>query len=340
MEAEGLPDVNNLGKERRRLVTTSGTLSATSRDDDESHLPQGSPRMTGLSGPPHHIFTVDVEEYFQVGVFDDVIPRDQWDGMPSRVEASVDLLLDVLARAGAAGTFFTLGWLADRRPQLVRRIVSAGHELASHGWWHRRVSSLAPEEFRRDARDSKAILEDVSGVPVLGYRAPNFSITPACEWAFDILVEEGFRYDSSIFPIRRPGYGYPDAPPVPYLIKRPSGTLCELPLATTRIGGVRLPAAGGAYLRHLPYWITQRAFREYDASGIPGTFYIHPWELDPDQPRLSTSPSNRVRHYAGLKRTLPRVERLLSEFRFTSVIRHLGVQSPVAADVRISALPQ
>ncbi len=340
MGAEDVPDVHNLERERRRRATPSGTLSATPRHDDESQIPHGSPRMTSFSGPPHHIFTVDVEEYFQVGVFDDVISRDRWDGMPSRVDASVDLLLELLDRTGATGTFFTLGWLADRRPQLVRRIVGAGHELASHGWWHRRVWSLSPEEFRRDVRDSKALLEDVSGAPVLGYRAPNFSITPACEWAFDVLVEEGYRYDSSVFPIRRPGYGYPDAPPVPYLIKRPSGTLCELPLATTRIGGVRFPAAGGAYLRHLPYWITQRAFRQYRDSGIPGTFYIHPWELDPDQPRLCASPANRVRHYAGLKRTLPRMERLLSEFHFTSVIRHLGVQPPVAAAVRISALPK
>jgi polysaccharide deacetylase family protein (PEP-CTERM system associated) len=296
--------------------------------------------MTATNGPLHHIFTVDVEEYFQVGVFDDVISRDRWDEMPSRVDASVDLLLEMLARHEATGTFFTLGWLADRRPGLVRRIVDAGHELASHGWWHRRVTSLTPEEFRRDVRDSRALLEDVSGTAVLGYRAPNFSITPACEWAFDVLVEEGYRYDSSVFPIRRPGYGYPDAPPVPYLIKRPAGTICELPLATTQFAGVRFPAAGGAYLRHLPMALTERAFREFGASGIPGTFYIHPWEIDPAQPRIAGSLASRIRHYSGLNRTAPRLERLLSTFRFTSVVQHLGMRAPVAPAARVSALPK
>lgn len=296
--------------------------------------------MTTRDGRPLHIFTVDVEEYFQVGVFDDVIPRERWDSMPSRVAASVDLLLELLDRHRALGTFFTLGWIAERHPGVVRRIVEAGHEIASHGWWHRKVMTLSSDEFRRDVRDSKAILEDVSGEPVMGYRAPNFSITPGTEWAFDVLVEEGYRYDSSIFPIRRPGYGYPDAPPVPYLIKRPSGTLCELPLATTRVGTVRMPAAGGAYLRLLPYWLTRRAFREYDASGIPGTFYIHPWELDPEQPRLEASLPRQIRHYTALSRTLPRLERLLGEFRFTSVARHLGVQPEIAVMPRAASLPK
>lgn len=296
--------------------------------------------MTPQSGPQLHIFTVDVEEYFQVGVFDDVITRDRWDSMPSRVDASVDLLLELLDRHGSRGTFFTLGWIADRHPHVVRRICEAGHEVASHGWWHRRVVTLSPDEFRRDAHDSKAALEDVCGTAVLGFRAPNFSIVPGCEWAFDVLVEEGYRYDSSIFPIRRPGYGYPDAPPVPYLIKRPAGTLCELPLATTRVGRFRVPAAGGAYIRHFPYSLTRRAFREYEASGIPGTFYIHPWELDPGQPRLRAPLSRRLRHYSGLSRTLPRLERLLSEFRFSSVAQHLGVRPAVAAPPRVSALPK
>lgn len=293
-----------------------------------------------MSDALRHIFTVDVEEYFQVGVFDEVVPRDRWEGMPSRIEANVDFLLDLLDRHSTIATFFTLGWIARRHPKVVQRIVSAGHEIASHGWWHRRVLTLSPDEFRQDVRDSRAILEDVSGSTVLGYRAPSFSITPGCEWAFDVLVEEGYRYDSSIFPIRRPGYGYPDAPPVPYLIKRPSGTLCELPLATTRIGRVRVPAAGGAYLRLLPYSVTRRAFREYDESGIPGTFYIHPWELDPDQPRLHATLQRRMRHYTGLSKTLPRLERLLTEFRFTSIARHLGVQTEVLEPRRVSAVPK
>ncbi len=296
--------------------------------------------MTPPSDALLHIFTVDVEEYFQVGVFNDVVPRERWDAMPSRVEASMDRLLELLARHGTLATFFTLGWVAKRHPRMVKELAAAGHEIASHGWWHRRVTTLSSDEFRRDVRDSRTILEDVSGTAVLGYRAPSFSITPGCEWAFDVLVEEGYTYDSSIFPIRRPGYGYPDAPPVPYLIKRSSGTLCELPLATTRLGRFRVPAAGGAYLRLLPYSITRRAFREYEVSGIPGTFYIHPWELDPDQPRLNASLQSRVRHYTGLSRTMPRLERLLGEFRFTSVAKHLGVRTELAEPRRVSAVPK
>lgn len=236
-----------------------------------------------MSLPVHcdtdHIFTVDVEEYFQVGAFDRVVPRAQWDAQPSRLEHSVGILLELLARHQANATFFTLGWVAERHPFLMRRIVDAGHEVASHGHWHRRVNTLTPDEFREDVRMSKAILEETSGATVYGFRAPNFSITPGTEWAFDILIEEGYKYDSSLFPIRRPGYGYPKAPPVPHLIHRPAGTITEMPLATTQWRGVRLPAAGGAYLRHLPFRLIQRAFREHNAGGIPGmsTFIRGSW---------------------------------------------------------------
>ncbi len=272
-----------------------------------------------------HIFSVDVEEYFQVNAFDAAVPRDRWDGLPSRVEGSVDLLLELLARHGAKGTFFTLGWVADRKPHLVRRIVEAGHEIASHSWWHRKVTSLTPAEFREDVRSSKARLEDASGRRVLGFRAPSFSIGPGVEWAFDVLLEEGYRYDSSLFPIRRPGYGYPGAEPRPHLIHRAAGDLLELPLATTVLLGVRLPAAGGGYFRQLPYALTARAFREHEERAEPASFYIHPWEVDPDQPRLSVSLLSRLRHYSGLRRTLPRLERLLARFRFTSVAELFGM---------------
>ena len=275
-----------------------------------------------------HIFTVDVEEYFQVSAFERLVSRADWEALPSRVERSTDMLLDLLARRGMTGTFFTLGWIADKHPAVVRRIADAGHEVASHGWWHRRVTSLTHEEFRRDVRSSKEILEDVSGQPVFGFRAPSFSITPGTEWAFDILLEEGYRYDSSLFPIQRPGYGYPSAPPIPHLIQQPAGTLYELPMATVRYAGLRIPAAGGAYFRHFPYALVRRAFREHTASGIPALFYIHPWEVDPDQPRLRASWLTRVRHYGGLRKTLPRLERLLSEFRFTSAVDSLGLSTP------------
>lgn len=274
---------------------------------------------------PAHVFSVDLEEYFQVLAFERAVPRSAWDGMPSRVERSLDQLLELLARHGAIGTFFTVGWLAERKPGLVRRIAEQGHEIASHSWWHRRVTDLTPEELREDVRRCRALLEDVSGRRVLGFRAPSFSIVPGAEWAFDVLLEEGYRYDSSIFPIRRPGYGYPGAPAEPYYLRRPAGTLLELPLATTVIAGVRVPAAGGGYFRQLPYALTERAFREHGARGKAGMFYIHPWEIDDGQPRLPVSLFTRWRHYTGISRTLPRLERLLARFRFVSAERRYGL---------------
>lgn len=273
---------------------------------------------------PRHLFTVDVEEHFQVSAFETRVPRGQWDSQPSRVARNVDILLDLLARFRATGTFFTLGWVADRHPGVVRRIAEAGHELASHGWWHRRVTTLTPGEFREDVRSSKAILEDVSGQVVNGYRAPSFSIVPGHEWAFDVLLEESYTYDSSLFPIKRPGYGYPHIPPVPHVIRRPAGTLYELPPATTVLGGVRIPAAGGGYLRQFPFALIRRAFRENLERGVPGMFYVHPWEVDPGQPRIAADWLTRVRHYRGLAQTLPRMERLLAEFRFASVVDCFG----------------
>ncbi len=274
-----------------------------------------------MSLPACHVFSVDVEEYFQVLAFERAVPRHRWDAMPSRVEASVYQLLDLLASHSATATFFTVGWLAERKPGLVKRIAELGHEVASHSWWHRRVTALTPDEFREDVRRCRAVLEDLTGRPVIGFRAPSFSIVPGTEWAFDVLIEEGYRYDSSVFPIWRPGYGYPGAPPAPYLIKRPPGVLLELPMATTLAAGVRVPAAGGGWFRHLPYSLTDRAFREHEAQGRAAMFYIHPWEIDVEQPRLGVSLVTRVRHYGGLSRTLPRLERLLARFRFVSAER-------------------
>ena len=269
--------------------------------------------------PSTHLFTVDVEEHFQVSAFDRVLAREAWQAQPSRVVASTDRLLDALARHGATGTFFTLGWVAERQPALMRRIAEAGHELASHTWWHPRVFTLSPEQFREEVRSSRKILEDLSGAEVVGFRAPSFSIRPGMEWAFDVLLEEGYRYDSSLFPIRRPDYGWPGSPREPHRITRPGGTLWEFPLATLDLGGLVLPAAGGGYLRHLPLGLTATAFRRLNGKGMPGVFYVHPWEVDPDQPRLTVGFLTRLRHYGGLARTLPRLERLLGEFRFTSI---------------------
>ena len=296
--------------------------------------------MSESEAATEHFFTVDVEEYFQVNAFESVAPREEWPSHPSRVARSVDRLLEAMNRHGATGTFFVLGWIAKYRPEVVRRIVDAGHEIASHGYWHRRVTTLTPAEFRDDLRASKYALEDLAGAPVIGYRAPSFSIVPGYEWAFDVLLEEGFRYDSSIFPISRRGYGYPGAPRTPNVIRRSAGTLNEFPLATTEMMGLTVPAAGGGYLRQFPFSVIRRAFVEASARRTPATFYIHPWEIDPEQPRLPVSLITRLRHYRGLSQTLPRIKQLLSEFRFTSIGAALTRASDGASTVTASEMAQ
>jgi polysaccharide deacetylase family protein (PEP-CTERM system associated) len=266
-----------------------------------------------------HHFTVDLEEYFQVSAFESRVARTEWGRFDSRLAGPVALLLDLLARHEARATFFVLGWVAERQTELIRLIGRAGHEIASHGWDHARVTRQTPLQFRTSIRRTKDVLEDISGAPVLGFRAPSFSIVPGREWALDILIEEGYRYDSSLFPIRRPGYGYPGASPDPHWLERPAGWLAEIPPATLAWCGLRLPAAGGAYFRLLPYGVVQAALRESGRRHVPGTFYIHPWEVDPAQPRLDVSWLTRVRHYGGLRGTAQRLERLLTEFQFTAI---------------------
>lgn len=268
--------------------------------------------------PAHH-FTVDVEEYFQVSAFESRLSREAWDGFQSRVAPFVCRILDLLGRHGARGTFFVLGWVAERHPGLVRAIAQAGHEVASHGWDHRRVTEQRPEEFFESVRRSKETLERITGAPVWGFRAPSFSIVPGCEWALDALLEAGYRYDSSLFPVWRPGYGYPDGGREPYVIERAGGTLVEVPPATLRVGRWTLPAGGGAYFRLFPYGLVRSALLESERSGVPATFYIHPWEIDRDQPRLDVSWPTRLRHYGGIDRTFGRLQRLLDEFRFKPI---------------------
>jgi polysaccharide deacetylase family protein (PEP-CTERM system associated) len=270
-----------------------------------------------------HFFTVDVEEYFQVRALESVVRRDDWLSYPSRVAQSIHELLETLDRHNVRGTFFTLGWVAERCPEVVRAIVAEGHEVASHGFWHERVTALGRDSFCEDIRRSKEALEHVTGVEVLGYRAPSFSIVPGCEWAFDALIEHGYLYDSSLFPIIRRGYGYPAALRVPHVIKRSGGDLAEFPLATTNIFNYPVPAAGGGYLRQLPFGLIRRAFREATERGESATFYIHPWEIDDGQPRLPVSTLNRIRQYRGLSTTLSRIDRLLGEFRFGTIASHL-----------------
>ena len=272
-----------------------------------------------MSVTPSHFFTVDVEEYFQARALQSAVARDSWQTIAPRADRNVDELLAMLARHSATGTFFTLGWIGEHRPAIVRSIAAAGHEIASHGHLHERVSEQSPASFAQDVRKSKRILEDITGKEVLGYRAPNFSITPGHEWAFDVLIEQGYRYDSSIFPIRRRGYGYPGALRIPHIVNRSRGSLIEFPLLTTDIFGVQVPAAGGAYLRQFPLQVIANAFARAERRGESATFYIHPWEIDPDQPRLPVSLVTRLRHYRGLGSALDKIDVLLSAHRFTSI---------------------
>jgi polysaccharide deacetylase family protein (PEP-CTERM system associated) len=269
---------------------------------------------------------VDVEDYFQVSAFESSVPRAAWHSFESRVAGNVARLLDLLAAHGARGTFFVLGWVAERYPDIVRDIAAGGHEIASHGWDHRRVTHQEPPEFRESVARTRRLLQDLSGQPVSGFRAPSFSITPGREWALDALLEEGYGYDSSLFPIHRPGYGYAAAGRDPHWLERPAGRLAEVPPLTLRRLGVNLPAAGGAYFRLFPYRLVRIALAEAAARGVPGTFYIHPWEVDPEQPRLPCSWSTRVRHYGGLDRTVPRLQRMLGEFPFAPIAETLRGQ--------------
>jgi len=271
-----------------------------------------------------HYFTVDVEEYFQVSAFEPYVSRAEWDRFESRVEPCVDYLLDALERHGATATFFVLGWIGERHPDLVRRMVDSGHEVASHGWDHRRVTDQTPEEFRDSVKRSKASLENLSGTRVTGFRAPSYSIVRGSEWALDVLLEEGYEYDSSLFPVSRNGYGYRGGDRVPHWIERTEGRLLEIPPATLRRGWLNIPAAGGAYFRLFPYWLVHAAVAQAELNGTPATFYIHPWEVDPDQPRLKVSPLTKLRHYSGLGRTKTRLDRLLQEFHFTSIARGIS----------------
>ena len=266
-----------------------------------------------------HFFTVDVEEYFQVVALAPYAPMSQWDGFESRVEASVDQLLALMARYDALGTFFTVGWVAERHPAMVKRIAAAGHEVASHTYDHVRITHQTPEAFRESVRRTKRIIEDITGEPVLGFRAPSFSIVRGTEWALDILLEEGHAYDSSLFPVRREGYGYEGGGQDPYWIDRPSGRLWEVPPATLEFAGRLWPAAGGAYFRILPPALVHAALRSAESRGESGTFYIHPWEWDPAQPRFRVPLLTRVRHYAGQERVLGRIEWLLGAFEWRPI---------------------
>jgi polysaccharide deacetylase family protein (PEP-CTERM system associated) len=284
------------------------------------------------SGAIVNAMTVDVEDYFQVSAFDSIVSRARWDTFESRVSENTDRLLELFDRSNVRGTFFVLGWVAERFPALVRRIADLGHEVASHGYNHQLVYTQTPAQFREDVRMAKTVIEDASGVSVVGFRAPSYSVIESSLWALDVLIEEGFSYDSSIFPIHHDRYGIPDSPRHPYLLNRPGGSILEVPGSTVRLGRVNLPIGGGGYFRQFPYgWTKWGMERVNRIERQPVTFYLHPWELDPDQPRMQVSAATRLRHYRGLDRTANRLTRLLRDFRFDSISSALNLEASKVA---------
>jgi polysaccharide deacetylase family protein (PEP-CTERM system associated) len=259
--------------------------------------------------------TVDVEDYFQVSAFADVIDRADWDAQPPRVEDNTNHVMDLLAEHDTKGTFFVLGWVAERYPEIVRRMVAEGHEVACHGYNHRRVSDQSADEFREDIRRTRGLLEGIAGVPVIGYRAASFSISAATPWAHEVLASEGFRYSSSIYPIHHDHYGSPDAGRYPYA---PANTtdFIEIPITTVEVLGQRLPSGGGGYFRLLPYWWSRWAWRRVnERDRAASLFYFHPWEVDPGQPHIKgVSRKTAFRHYVNLARTENKISKALTDF--------------------------
>ena len=271
--------------------------------------------MPKQNGPILNALTIDVEDYFQVSAFAPYIRRDQWESHPCRVESNVDRILAMLDEHKTQATFFTLGWIAERYPWIVHRIVAAGHELASHGYGHERASDLNEAVFFEDIASSKKLLEDISGQCIKGYRAPSFSIGEKNLWAFDCLARAGYRYSSSIYPIRHDHYGIPDAPRFAYSV---SEGLLEIPLTTVAFSGRNWPASGGGFFRLLPYAVSRKLITRVNRKdGQSAIFYFHPWEIDIDQPRTpGINQKTRFRHYLNLHRTEGRIRRLLKDFRW------------------------
>lgn len=270
---------------------------------------------------PTNAITVDVEDYFQVSAFEKIVNRSQWDGFPLRVHNNLERILELFDRFSVRGTFFTLGWVAERLPQLIRKISEAGHEIASHGYQHIRVTEQTPTQFRADIERTKRILEDVTGEPVQGYRAASFSIHSENLWAFNELEEAGYRYSSSVYPINHDLYGMPDAPRFPFRFQ--SGGLLEIPVTTSRIMGYNLPCGGGGYFRLYPYRFTRWVLRRVNKQDLqPTIFYFHPWELDSDQPKITgITAKTKFRHYVNLKRMQSRLQRLLTDFTWDRMDR-------------------
>lgn len=282
---------------------------------------------------PANALTVDVEDYFQVAAFAESIDRRDWAGLPSRVEANTGRLLDLFDAAGVKATFFVLGWIAERHPQVVRDIHRRGHEVASHGESHRLIYNQTPAEFREETLRSKQVLEDLTGVRLRGYRAASYSIVRQSIWALDVIADAGFEYDSSIVPVHHDLYGIPGAKATPHELLTENGSrLAEFPPTTYRLLGVNVPVGGGGYFRLFPYAFTRWALRRInEQSQTPFIFYLHPWEVDPDQPRIRSSLKSRFRHYVNLDKTEARLRRLVGDFNFgtvESVLQRLNLLCP------------
>ncbi len=266
---------------------------------------------------PCNAMTIDVEDYFQVSAFAKHISRSDWPHLPCRIERNIDIILALLDEHKVQATFFTLGWIAERYPEMVRQIAENGHELASHGYHHLRANEQTTDEFRKDVGSSKALLEDIAGQKVRGYRAPSFSINEKNLWALDVLFDEGYEYSSSIYPIRHDHYGMPDAPRFGF---RPSGSdgILEIPATTVSIFGRNLPAAGGGYFRMMPYQFSRWLMNRVNAKdGESCIFYFHPWEIDPDQPRQQgVNLKTRFRHYVNLSQMEAKIASLLADFQW------------------------
>lgn len=293
---------------------------------------------TDRTSPVVNAMTVDVEDYFHVSVFDGLVPRHKWEGMESRVCANTERLLEIFGETGLRATFFVLGWVAERFPYLVRAIADQGHEIASHGYGHRLVYDLTPRAFREDLRRAKGVLESAGAARVYGYRAPSYSVTPRSLWALDVIIEEGFLYDASIFPIHHDRYGIPISPRHPYQVRRGTGLL-EAPGSTIKWGPFNLPVGGGGYFRILPYAWTRWGIRRLNESErSPAIFYLHPWEIDPGQPRLQAPALGRFRHYFNLGKTEQRLRALIGDFKFSTMMALL--QEPGRdLDVNTGAAP-
>ena len=270
-------------------------------------------------GEPAFALSVDVEDYFQVQAFADRVSREDWPRFPSRVERNVERLLDLFDESRSRGTFFVLGWIARRHPELVRQIARRGHEVASHGVTHRMITELTPQEFREEAVDSRVLLEDLAQAPVIGFRAPSYSINRNTLWALEVLREVGYAYDSSVYPIRRRRYGYPEGPIAPARIPAGARDIAEFPLPTIPLGPWRVPVLAGAYLRLLPAWVSLAATSYHRRHGLPLAVNVHPWEIDPEQPLVGYSRLSKWTHYARLDRTEDILRQILLRGRFAPI---------------------